>query len=310
MKLFSLALVGLCGCFGFSAPAHADDLPFGDPAGVRDARFDARLRRGSFAVEPGARPFAPSRGSVVIEPVRTRAPRIPAPFRPVGPSVVPAPAFPTFPTFPTYPMLPRYPGPVGGHDGRHGHGDEGDCDCARVHIPAHTVCRQETVCVPAVYEDRCVPVYDVRCVPIFETVCVPVTAWVTDPRTGRRHEVVVGERKEQVQVGERKERVQVGERHERVLVRAETTRIVTRHELVPGRTVTLCDDRHHRHEGEVLTSEAYGREMAAIERSPRADGFETAFDGFEAGAGPARDRRGPGRGEGRRDDGWYTGDRR
>lgn len=313
MKVFSLALLGVCGCFGFAASAHADDAPFGDGFGFREGR----ARGGSFVVEPGARPFRAPRGSIVVEPVRARPPRVVEPSRRFGPGVGMGPVRPVGPGALVDPVFPGLPGhgafPGGGafpgHGDGRGHAD--DCECRTTYIPPHTVCREETVRVPAVYDDRCVPVYDVRCVPIYETVCVPVTAWVTDPRTGRRQEVVVGERKEQVQVGERKERVQVGERHERVLVTPETTRVVTRHELVPGRRVTICDGGRHHHAGETLTSEAYGREVASLDPAPHRD-FERGAPGFlprgdGAGAGG---RHGAGRGEGRTDDGWYTGDHR
>ena len=145
------------------------------------------------------------------------------------------------------------------------------CAPRREYLPPHMEYRQETVCEPAVYEDRCVPVFEDRCIPIFEEVCVPVYEqrrvaiyeWVVDTRTGHRRKVVVGQRIEQVKIGDRTERVKVGDRHEqvevgtrmeRVLVRAETTRVVTREQWIPGRYVMVLPDarrdglRGERHE--------------------------------------------------------------
>lgn len=315
MKILSLALLGACGWIGTASPAHADDVSFDVGLGFRDGR----LRGVAFGVEVGpvGRPVRAPRGPIVVDPIRPRASHVVAPFRPYGPGVVVAPVRPVRPIRPIRPVGPVGPGivvdPVFPAFPDPGHGHDSHCVCDRTYIPAHTVCREETVCVPAVYEDRCVPVYETRCVPVYETVCVPVTDWVIDPRTGRRHEVVVGERKESVQVGERHETVKVGERHERVLVQAETTRVVTHHDTVPGRWVTVCDGRHAGgHAGEVLSPEAYRLEVAALDSAPRGGFAPAGTDRFSP--------RGAGHGARHDDDDddhdddrggrWYTGDRR
>lgn len=116
----------------------------------------------------------------------------------------------------------------------------------REFIPAHIDLRHETVVVPAIYEDRVVPVFEERHVPVFDQRRVAIYGWVVDARTGHRRHVVVGERLERVKIGERHEQVQVGTRIEHVLVRAETTRVVTREEWVPGRYVMVHrSGRHH-----------------------------------------------------------------
>jgi len=289
MKLLSLALLGAFGWIGNASPAHAGDVSFDVGLGFRDGR----LHGAAFGIEVGpvGRPVRAPRGPIVVDPIPRRRSHVVAPFRPYGPGFVAGPIRPVGLGLVVDPVFPPFPG--GGPGAGHGHGHE--CACDRTYIPAHTVCREEIVCVPAVYEERCVPVYETRCVPVYETVCVPVTDWVIDPRTGRRHQVVVGERTERVQVGERHETVKVGERHERVLVAAETTRVVTRHETVPGRWVTVCDGGHRGgHEGEVQTSEAYRLETASIAGGPRF---------APRGAGRPGD-------DHRADDGWYTGDRR
>lgn len=300
MKILSLALLGVCGCIGTASIARADDLSVDVGLGFRDGR----LRGGVVGVEYGTdghRGRGPHR-PVISEPIRTVPPRRVEPYRPFDPVIVTDPVGPYRPGRPHGPgkfFEPGFP-PHAGHDD--GRGD--DCACARTYIPPRMVAREEIVCVPAVYDDRCVPVYETRIVPIYETVRVPITQVTVDPRTGRRREVVIGERQERVQVGERTERVQVGERHERVLVQPETTRVVTRYETVPGRWVTLCDGRHPGgHVGEVLSTAAYRRELDATDRAPR---HGPAGDGAER-FGPGR----PGRGaDADADAGWYTGERR
>jgi hypothetical protein len=153
--------------------------------------------------------------------------------------------------------------------------------CLRVYVPPTTVIRETTVCEPAAYEEKRIPVYEDatvpvyeektvstyedRCVPIFEDRCDPATGATTRVHVGDRTErVVVGERMERVVVGTRIERTQVGERIERVLVRPETKRLVRVPETLPGRYVVVCeshDHRHASHEGEVMTRAQYGAAM-------------------------------------------------
>jgi len=228
MIRLSLAALSLAGFCALAAPARADDVHF-------DFGFfgrDGHRSRGFFGFDYRA----PIRFERAARPVE------PAPFRP-----------PVAPYAPPVPVAPI--GFVAGN----GLDRDDDCRPHREYVPPHVECREETVCEPAVYEDRVVPVFEDRCVPIFDVVCVPlfderrvpIYDVVVDPRTGHRRRVVVGERTERVQIGERKERVKVGERHEqvevgtrveRVLVRAETTRVVKREVWVPGRYVMVMPD--------------------------------------------------------------------
>lgn len=298
MKSFALACVlapaSVLGLVTTAAPARADDdveigVFFGGRSGERGTSggfFGVDLRR-TFEVGR-ARGFRPPRV-------------LPSPYAPVAypPAHPPfyAPAHPPA-TYGPAPALPDFCGPAW--------------------IPAHEVCRQEVVCEPAVYDERCVPVYDtvevpvydVVCVPVFEDVCVPVfderrvpvVERVVDPRTGkakkvvvghRMERVVVGERTEQRQVGERKERVvvgsrtervKVGERTERVLVRPETTRVIEVKDVVPGRFVTVVDGpvRAGTIAGEVMTRAQYDAELARV-----ADGARDTDASFGRGAGAA-----------------------
>ena len=124
------------------------------------------------------------------------------------------------------------------------------------YVPGHFEARTETICEPAVYADRSVPVYVDRCTPIFDDVRVPVyedrrvprVEWVNDLKTSQLKQVVVGmttvrvkvgETVERRRVGERHDRVRVGSRTERVLVRAEACRVITREDWVPGRYVIV-----------------------------------------------------------------------
>ena len=142
----------------------------------------------------------------------------------------------------------------------------------RVFVPAHLERRTETVCQPAVYDTRRVPVYEERVIPVFRDVTVPTFENVRVPvyetrrvpifqavlghhghsiqiqigerteriQVGERTErVEVGTRVEHVRVGDRRERVQVGERTERVLVCAETCREVVTEVWIAGRYVTV-----------------------------------------------------------------------
>lgn len=236
MIRLSLAALSLAGFCSLAAPARADDVHL-------DFGFFGReghRSRGFFGFDYRA----PIRFERAVRPVE------PAPFRP-----------------PVVPYAPPVPvAPIGFVAGNGSDRDDG-CRPHREYVPPHVECREESVCEPAVYEDRVVPVFEDRCVPIFDVVCVPlfderrvpIYDVVVDPRTGHRRRVVVGERTERVQIGERKERVKVGERHEqvavgtrveRVLVRAETTRVVKREVWVPGRYVmVLPDERRDGREG-------------------------------------------------------------
>ncbi len=233
MIRLSLATASLLGLVAFAAPARADDVHIDFGVGFRDGRAPS----GFFGIGVGTSAHAP-RPRVHVEPVPYVPVRPANPgrqFVPEGSAPFGAPAF-------------------GAHDGDGGR-HRGGFEPAREFIPAHLEVRSVTVCEPAVYEDRlvpvfedrCVPIYDVVCIPLFENHVVPVYKRVVDPRSGRSHKVVVGQRTEQVKVGERKERVKIGERHEqvevgtrmeRVLVRAEVTRVVNHEEWVPGRYVT------------------------------------------------------------------------
>ena len=268
MKRLSLAAASLLGLVGFAAPARADDVrvDFGFGFGGHSGRS-----RGGFF------------GIGFERPVRyVPAPRVIA---------QPAPFYPAYPARPTGPV---FGAPSAWTEGP-GRPDRCECEPRQEYIPAHVEYRNETVCVPAVYEDRCVPVYEDRCVPIFEEVCVPVydvrrvpiLEWVIDRHSGRRHQVVVGERAERVKVGERKEQVKVGDRHEqvevgtrmeRVLVRAETTRIVQREEWVPGRYVAVGGGGHDRH---ILA----GDEGAGRGEYPRAPEYDERRDDGRFGGG-------------------------
>ena len=129
--------------------------------------------------------------------------------------------------------------------------------CCRVYVPPRTTWREETVCEPAVSEDRCVPVYEDVEVPVCEMVPVPVYEQCCDPVTKEMVAVKVGERLESRQVGTRLDRICVGTRVERVVVRPATTRVVRVPETVPGHYVTVCESRGHRHEGQVWTRSQY-----------------------------------------------------
>jgi hypothetical protein len=122
-------------------------------------------------------------------------------------------------------------------------------DCRVEVIPAHDVVRTEQVVVPAVYEDRRIPIYENRRVPVYETVSRPVFGFAWASRGRGRVQVQIGTRLEQVQVGERVVRTYVGDRVERVLVRAEYVRTVDRVEHVPARSVLVCaHPRRHDHD--------------------------------------------------------------
>ena len=239
MNRLSLAAASLLGLAGFAAPARADDIHIDFGFGFRDGRTHG----GFFGVG-------------VETPVRfTPRPRV---------IVDPAPFYPGFHAYPARradPTIVVDPAPWARDGGR----GRDDCEPRQEFIPAHLECRPETICEPAVYEDRCIPVFEDRCVPVYEEVCVPlyedrrvpITEWVIDARTGRRHMIVIGMRNERVKVGDRTERVKVGDRHEqvqvgtrmeRVLVRAEVTRVVNHEEWVPGRYVTVAPDARDRHE--------------------------------------------------------------
>jgi len=241
MKPVSLAVLSLLGLAAAAGPARADDLSLDIGFEVRGARVRDGYVGGGADRPIDARPL----------------PGAPAPVaRRAGPTFVPDPAH----------WMHR-----GGFDDRDRHG---------VYVPAHFERRTETVCDPAVYDDRVVPVFERRAVPVFDEVEVPVYREVTVPvfeerlvprfdivldrRTGRPHRVQVGVRAEQVRVGERTQRVQsgtrhervrVGERHEqvqvgtrieRVLVRAERCRVVERREWVPGRYLAYAPSEHDR----------------------------------------------------------------
>jgi hypothetical protein len=135
----------------------------------------------------------------------------------------------------------------------------------RLWVPPHRALASETVCDPAVYDERLVPVFESRRVPVHETVEVPVfrvvqvpvyedrvvpvygSVWqpsrsvlvgphggVSGAHGGRERLVQVGTRVERVQVGTRLERVQTGTRAERVQVgeRVERVQVGTRVERV------------------------------------------------------------------------------
>ncbi len=146
------------------------------------------------------------------------------------------------------------------------HADPCAC-CCRVYVPPRTTWHEETVCEPAICEDRCVPVYEDVEVPVCEMVPVPVYEQCCDPVTREMVAVKVGERLESRQVGTRRDRVCVGTRVERVVVRPATTRVVRIPETVPGHYVTVCESRGHRHEGEVWTRPQY--ESAIVVASAR-----------------------------------------
>jgi hypothetical protein len=241
LAVLSLAVPSLVGLAATAAPARADDLHLDFGFGVRDGR----VRDGYVGVGTD-RP--------VDRPIRVT----PAPLpRYVPPTIVTDPA-----------PWPR----------RDGFDDR---DRRRVYVPPHLERRTETVCEPAIYEDRLVPVYEDRVVPVFDDRRVPVYREIGVPvfedrlvptfqmvldRHGRpsrvqigvhTEHVRVGDRTERVQVGTRLDRVQVGERHEqvqigtrteRVLVRAETCRVVEREVWVDGRYdfgMPADHDRHH-----------------------------------------------------------------
>lgn len=156
------------------------------------------------------------------------------------------------------------PTPWGRHDRFDGR------EPVRTYVPAHLERRVQTVCEPAVYEDRQVPVFEDRVVPVFREVSVPVFderlvptfEIVFDRRAGYPRRVQVGVHSERVQVGTRLERVRAGERHERievgtrtehVLVRAERCYTVEREVWVPGAYLALGEpspDRGHDRRGD------------------------------------------------------------
>ncbi len=226
-KSVAIALLSTAGLLSTAAPASADDFSFGISFGGGHSR-----PRGHVGFRTGGSHFRP-------------APIVPGPFYPrpaypvpVYPRPIAVPTYPTLPAYPTYPSYPTQPPPQ----------DDCSCECRQVYIPPHEVCRQETVCEPPVYEDRCVPVYESVCVPIYEEQC--------DPYTGRMV---------RVQVGQRFERRQTGTRMERVMVRPETCRTITVRDVVPGRYVTVCDHPgEHRHEGVVMAQAEYDVEMARV----------------------------------------------
>jgi hypothetical protein len=204
-KPLAVALLSTAGLIGTAGDASADDFTFGISFGSHSKT------KGFVGFHAGD-----------VRPVHPR------PIRPV------IPVYPTYPIDPVYPpMRPIPPTPVVA---------DCTCDCQRLFIPAHVECRQETVCEPAVYEDRCVPVFEQVCVPVYETVCVPVFVERCDPHTGRMVKVKIGERRQRVQIGTRMETVKTGERTEHVLVRPETCRTIETKVQVPGRYVLVCDE--------------------------------------------------------------------
>ena len=255
-----------------AVPASADgfDIGFGFGGGHRHRSHRSRHRgHGDDAVAAGVGFLAGLVVGAVIEDA-TRPRRVV--YAPPPVMYAPPPAYVAAGPAPTAPMgyAPAYapaPAPAVGYAAPALAPHACAC-CCRVYVPPCTVWRERTVCGPALYEDRCVPVFEDVEVPIHEEVRVPICEERCDPATGTWNRVQVGERLERRQVGMRLDRVRVGDRVERVLVRPETTRTVRVPETVPGHYVTVCETPGHRHDGEVLTRKAY-ESVVTVEAAPR-----------------------------------------